>query len=44
MNVSVFLDNKAQLEKMEYNFENNPEVVYRGLLALLSGEINYLVN
>ena len=44
MNVSVFLDNKAQLEKMEYNFEKNPEVVYRGLLALLSGEINYLVN
>ena len=35
---------KAQLEKMEYNFEKNPEVVYRGLLALLSGEINYLVN
>ena len=44
MNVSVFLDNKSQLEKMEYNFEKNPEVVYRGLLALLSGEINYLVN
>ena len=44
MKVSVFLDNKAQLEKMEYNFENNPEVVYRGVLALLSGEINYLVN
>lgn len=44
MNVSVFLDNKAQLDKMEYNFENNPEVVYRGVLALLSGEINYLVN
>ena len=44
MNVSVFLDNKAQLEKMEYNFEKNPEVVYRGLLALLSGEINYLVH
>ena len=44
MNVSVSLDNKSQLEKMEYNFEKNPEVVYRGLLALLSGEINYLVN
>ena len=44
MKISVFLDNKAQLDKMEYNFENNPEVVYRGLLALLSGEINYLVN
>lgn len=44
MKVSVFLDNKAQLDKMEYNFENNPEVVYRGVLALLSGEINYLVN
>ncbi|MBQ9115656.1 MAG: DUF4364 family protein [Clostridia bacterium] len=44
MRVSVFLDNKAQLDKMEYNFENNPEVVYRGVLALLSGEINYLVN
>lgn len=44
MKISVFLDNKAQLDKMEYNFEKNPEVVYRGLLALLSGEINYLVN
>ena len=44
MKVSVFLDNKSQLDKMEYNFENNPEVVYRGVLALLSGEINYLVN
>ena len=44
LNLCVFLDNKAQLDKMEYNFDKNPEVVYRGVLALLSGEVNYLVN
>ncbi|MBE6631209.1 MAG: DUF4364 family protein [Ruminococcaceae bacterium] len=42
--VSVYLDTKAQAEKMKYNFNDRPEIVYRGILALLSGEVNYLID
>jgi len=34
----------VQYEKMRYNFMNKSEVVYRGMLALLSGEVNYLIS
>ena len=27
-----------------YNFENKPEIIYRGILSVLSGDINYLIN
>ncbi len=44
MRVTVILDNQAQMEKMRYNFNNKPEIVYRGVMALLSGEVNYLIS
>lgn len=44
MNITLKVDNKKQLDRMTHNFEERPETVYRGLMALLSGEINYLIN
>ena len=43
MHVKVLLDDRIQVEKMKYNFNDKPEIVYRGVLALLSGEVNYLI-
>lgn len=44
MNITLKVDNKKQLDRMTHNFEERPEAVYRGLMALLTGEINYLIN
>lgn len=43
LSVSVKLDSREQLEQMKKNFYARPEVIFRGALALLSGEMNYLV-
>lgn len=42
MKVSVRIDNRQDLEKVLKNFSDRPEVVYRGVLALLSGDVNYI--
>ncbi len=42
MHASVVLDNKRQAELMKYNFDDRTELIYRGLLSLLSGDVNYL--
>lgn len=44
MQLRVLLDSPNQMEKMRYNFNDRPETVYRGVLALLSGEVNYLLD
>jgi len=44
MNITAVLEDEVQYEKMRYNFMNKSEVVYRGMLALLSGEVNYLIS
>lgn len=44
LNIDIFLDNKSQLDRMEHNFNEKPEIVYRGIFALLSGEVNYLID
>lgn len=44
MNLTLKVDNKKQLDRMEYNFNQRPEVVYRGILAVLTGEVNYLID
>ena len=41
--MELIVDNKIELEKMKYNFSDKPEICYRGILALLSGEVNYLL-
>lgn len=44
MQLRVLVDSLNQMEKMRYNFNDRPETVYRGILALLSGEVNYLLD
>lgn len=44
MKLSVLLESRNVAEKMKYNFNDRPEIVYRGVLALLSGEVNYLLD
>ena len=42
MEASVAVENGQTAEKMRRNFEEKPELVYKGLLSLLSGDVNYL--
>ncbi len=44
MKLELVVDSKYQLDKMAYNYRERPEVVYRGIVALLSGDINYLID
>lgn len=44
LNVTVNVENKKLLDRMEHNFDTRPEVVYRGLLAVFSGDVNYLLS
>ena len=42
LSVNVRLDNKRQLDRVLKNYADRPEVIYRGILALLSGDVNYI--
>lgn len=42
LSVHVRLDNKWQLERVLKNFADRPDVIYRGILALLNGDVNYI--
>ena len=44
MHVTLTLESANQLEKIRHNFYDKPEVVYRGILAVLTGEVNYLID
>ncbi len=44
MQASVVVESRAQLEKMERNFKERPETVYRAIFALLAGDVNYLID
>ncbi len=44
LRLGVIIDSKYQLDKMMYNFNERPEVVYRGIISLLTGDINYLID
>lgn len=43
LSICVKVDTREQLEQMKQNFYARPEVIFRGAMALLSGEMNYLV-
>ena len=43
MDLTITVDNKKMLDRMIYTFEERPETVYRGMLAIMTGEINYLL-
>ena len=44
MDVKLILESVNQLERIKRNFYDNPEVVYKGILAVLTGEVNYLIS
>ncbi len=44
MQTSVVVETKRQAELMKYHFDDKAELVYRGILSLLSGDMNYLAD
>lgn len=44
MQNSVVVDTLNRAQRMEDNFRDHPEVVYKGVMALLSGNINFIFN
>lgn len=42
MKTSLIVDSVNRAERMEENFRDHPEVVYKGVLALLSGNMNFI--
>ncbi len=44
LEINLVVDNKRSLDQMMYNFNERPEVVYRGVMSLLTGDINYLID
>lgn len=40
--VDVYLTDRKYAEKMQLNYEERAEIIYRGTLALLSGDVNYI--
>ena len=42
LNLSLRADSYNQLSRMKQNFEERPDVVYRGIIALVTGNVNYL--
>ena len=44
MQNTVVVDTINRAQRMEDNFRDHPEVVYKGVMALLSGNINFIFN
>lgn len=42
LDVTLDVDSEKEAEKIMFNFPRKPEIVFRGMLALLSGERNYI--
>lgn len=41
--LDITLESKEQLERIEYNFAKNPDGIYKSIMALLSGQANYIL-
>ncbi len=41
-NMTLHVDNKKQLDRMEHSFRERPEYIYKGILSLMTGEADYL--
>lgn len=41
-NTEVFLTEKHYAEKLKANFDERAEIIYKGTLALLSGDVNFI--
>ena len=37
-------DSRYQLDRMIKNFEERPEVIFRGIVALMNGDVDYLID
>lgn len=44
MQNNVVVDTLNRAKRMEDNFRDHPEIVYKGVMALLSGNINFIFN
>ncbi len=44
LETKVVVDTLNRAQRMEDNFRDHPEVVYKGVLSLLSGNINFIFN
>lgn len=44
MELKLVFDTEKELDRAIYNFDSRPEFMYRGILALLSGEADYLLD
>ncbi len=44
MDVKLGVDSKQLLDVMMYNFDNKPEILYKGIIAILTGEVDYLLD
>ena len=42
LDVNLDVDSEKEADKILFNFPRKPEIVFRGMLALLSGERNYI--
>ncbi len=42
LDLTIRADSKYQLDRMLKNFDERPEVIFRGVVALMSGDVNYL--
>ena len=42
METKLLLESRRQAERMRINFDERSEFIYRGIMALLSGNMNYL--
>ena len=42
LKLSLRADTYNQVRRMEMNFEDKPDVVLRGITALVTGNVNYL--
>lgn len=42
LDINVEVDSKIEADRMLFNFRRRPEIVFRGTLALVSGETNYI--
>jgi hypothetical protein len=40
--VDIHLADKTLAEKMKANFEERAEIIFRGSMALLSGDVNFI--
>ena len=44
METKLMLESLRQAERMRINFDERSEFIYRGIMALLSGDVNYIFN